>query len=178
MTNASCCHRRGSSLQGFQGDAALSFHPWVFLHRLLFITLCSPFLKLPPRLSWVLISVGVPAAGLPSPLAAGRDTSITCPGRNVTFPTRGAGQVLWSSFLPVLRLSQSGSCQSSRLTMAVALSPVLLLFSLNSFPHSSPISDFSEAGRGAVFYSLWWVCCVSWREVFLGERHDFLCLQA
>lgn len=147
VTNACCCHRRGSSLQGFQGDAALSFHPWVFLHRLLFITLCSSFLKLPPRLSWVLISVGVPVAGLRSPLAAGRDTSIARPGRNITFPTRGAGQILWPCFLPVLGLSQSGSCQSTRLTTAVALSPVLLLFSLNSFPHSSP---FSEAGQDAV----------------------------
>lgn len=54
--------------------------PWLFLLHLHFITLCYPFLKLPPQVSWLLISVGVPVSSMLSPPAAGGGMAIACPG--------------------------------------------------------------------------------------------------
>lgn len=82
-----------SPCRGFQDDAALSFQPWLFLFCLHFITLCYPFLKCPPQLSWVLSLVGVPTLVIPNLPAARGGLSITWPASECHHFCCGMGRV-------------------------------------------------------------------------------------
>lgn len=166
---------------GFQGEAALSFQPWLFLFCLHFITLCYPFLKHPPQLSRVLSLAVVPTLGILSLPAACGCMSIPCPASGcLSIPCPASGCL--SIPCPVSEchhfccglgrvepLAHSQDCSWVRVAHAGELA-----LSSSSFPwcfHPTPSLISLKTVP-------WWEGCFPLCCVCPYHRHHFLSLQA